>query len=145
MIEQFGSEDWVKSDGKGGVHIGEAHVRAAEVASFVALIYRVAGGQGPIILPRVKVNPNVESGAGWRVRNHGGALAIHLDHALVLDEARTLAAVMASMVDLAEHREAPDPEQVKALAEFLDRTMDTAPDELAVQLLRHFNITERAA
>jgi hypothetical protein len=49
MTAPFHSEDWVTPDDKGGVYIGQAHVRADELASFVALIHRVAGrGLRPI-------------------------------------------------------------------------------------------------
>jgi hypothetical protein len=136
-------EDWIRPDGKGGVIIGTASpVSAEDLPQIIAWIYEAAGIPNPIALPRVKVSAAGENGPGWHVNLDDGTVTVRAVR-LPPDEARTVAAVIASTADLAENEPAPDPAEVERVAAFFDEQMDTDPVTLARRLLGSFEVTER--
>jgi hypothetical protein len=136
-------EDWIRPDGKGGVIIGNVSpVPAEHVSQIVGWIYEAAGDAAPIILPRPKTQAVGGSGYGWHVNLDEGTISARAVR-LAPDEARTVAAVIASTADLAENEPAPDPAEVERVAAFFDEQMDTDPVALARRLLGSFEVTER--
>ncbi len=138
-------EDWIRPDGKGGVIIGNASpVPGHHVSQIVAWIYEAAGKPNPIVLPRCDIDPSGDVGTGWYVNHNDGTVTFRGTR-LSPDDARMVAAIVASTADIAENEPTPDPAEVERLAAFLGEQMDTDPTALARRLLGAFDVKERAA
>lgn len=136
---------WVRTDGEGGVYIGEGRVHAGYLPRFLRLVCDTAGTSKVLTLPRFDVNPGGErADAGWMVRPTPDGLQIRVYRVLPPDEARTLAAVIASFSEVEDLKTRLDERKVERLAAFLDEAYDVSPEELARSLLAGFDLPERA-
>lgn len=147
-------QDWIRSDGKGGVRIGDADpIGAFEIDAFVALVYRVAGKPTPIILhssPLLDDDATVMAYNGAHIVREGQWVDVPAVR-LRGYQAQAFAAHVARLGEIAEAE--PDPAEVETIAAALtdpdahpggDYTNNTA-EELARTLVRRFRFTERAS
>ncbi|TYK45210.1 hypothetical protein [Actinomadura decatromicini] len=132
----------------GMVQIGAAVTKAEALAAgpqILKFCYEVNDQTPPIVLERLNwhgADRTVHHVNGVKVNRIRGT--IHLFGCeLNATTARLLARVLAEMAEDAENE--PDPAQVEMLAEFFDDEMDASPEELARQVLRRFNVEERAS
>jgi hypothetical protein len=138
-------ENWIRSDGNGGVIIGDADpVPPADIPQIVAWIYKAATGKQPITLPRYDLEDGASGGYGWTVRTVRGKVSVETVFLLPPDDARTCAAVIVAAADLVQHGPDADSAEVERLTSFLNDEMDTDPTALARRLLGAFDVKERA-
>jgi len=139
------AEDWIRPDGRGGVIIGDASPMPAEhLPQLIAWIYEASGKQ-LITLPRCEITASGESGPGWHATFNGDGTITVRAVRLPSDEARTLAAVIASAADQTAVEPESDRAEVERMAAFFNEAMDTDPETLARRLLADFDVKERAA
>lgn len=123
------------------VTLAEALAAGPQILRFC---YEINNRPAPLVLDPPEVLP------AWRASCPDGLVearegtivfAPHIGAPMVINDPTALAAALATVHERARHE--PDPDEVRALAEFLDTAMDTDPETLARTVLTRFNLEER--
>lgn len=117
-----------------------------DISAVVAALYEASGRPEPMILDRLDwygTDRTRHTLNGVSVRRDGRTIRL-FDHTINASTARMLARALAEMAEDAENE--PDPAEVAMLAAFFsEEATDTSPEGLARQVLRRFQVEERAS